>query len=78
MPDGKVEGMQPPNAAFEKVGAGLPEAVTWKLAEAPTGKVVNAADVIAGALVLGLPGAPEGAPAGVSKLTGALLVVPRN
>jgi hypothetical protein len=49
MPEGKFDGVHPLNAAFENVGAGLPDAVVWKLLAAPTKKLVELALVIAGA-----------------------------
>ena len=49
MPEGKVDGVHPLNGAFEKVGAGLPDAVVWKLLAAPTKKLVELALVIVGA-----------------------------
>jgi hypothetical protein len=57
-PEGKVDGVQPLNAVFENVGAGLPDAVAWKLPALPTKKLVELALVIAGAwpVVAGLPG----------------------
>jgi hypothetical protein len=51
-PGGKVDGVQPLNAVFENVGAGLPDAVTWKLPALPTKKLVELALVIAGALLV--------------------------
>ena len=59
-PEGKVEGVQPLNAVFENVGAGLPDAVAWKLPALPTKKLVELALVIAGAWLV------------VPELTGAL------
>jgi hypothetical protein len=57
--EGKIDGVQPLNAAFENVGAGLPDAVTWKLPAVPTKKLVELALVMVGAwlVVPGLPGA---------------------
>lgn len=49
MPEGSVDGVHPAKAAFEKVGAGLPDAAVWKLLAVPTKKVVALALVIAGA-----------------------------
>jgi hypothetical protein len=65
-PEGKVDGVQPLNAVFENVGAGLPDAVAWKLPALPTKKLVELALVIAGAWPV-VPG-----------LTGGWLVVPEN
>ena len=65
-PEGKVEGVQPLNAVFENVGAGLPDAVAWKLPAFPTKKLVELALVIAGAWLV------------VPELTGDWLVVPEN
>jgi len=50
-PLGSVEGTQAPapKAVLEKVGAGTPEAVAWKLPAVPTVKVVLVTLVMAGA-----------------------------
>jgi hypothetical protein len=48
-PDGKVDGVQPLNAVFENVDAGLPDAVAWKLPALPTKKFVELGLVIFGA-----------------------------
>jgi hypothetical protein len=48
-PDGKVDGVQPLNAVFENVDAGLPDAVAWKLPALPTKKLVELGLVIFGA-----------------------------
>jgi hypothetical protein len=48
MPEGKAEGVHPAKAAFENEGAGLADAVVWKLLAAPTKKVVELALVIVG------------------------------
>jgi hypothetical protein len=61
-----MDGLQPLNAVFENVGAGLPDAVAWKLPALPTKKLVELALVIAGAW----PVVPE--------LVGAWLVAPEN
>jgi hypothetical protein len=73
---GKLDGLQPLNAVFENVGAGLPDAVAWKVPTLPTKKLVELALVIAGAW----PVVPEvtGAWPVVPELTGAWLVVPEN
>ena len=65
-PEGKVDGVQPLNAVFENVGAGLPDAVAWKLPALPTKKLVELALVMAGAWLV------------VPELTGDWLVVPEN
>ena len=75
-PVGKVDGVQPLDAVFEKVGAGLPDAVTWKVPAVPTEKLVELALVIPG---LGLVGLLPAATAPVE--TGpedAWLVTPEN
>jgi hypothetical protein len=62
IPAGKVDGVQPLNAVSEKVGAGLPDAVTWKLPGVPTEKLVALALVIPGVGIVGLLGpVPVGA-----------------
>ena len=71
-PEGKVDGVQSPNAEFENVGAGLPDAVTWKLSAVPTKKLVELALVTAGALVV------EGAWPDVPEEAGAWPVVAEN
>jgi hypothetical protein len=75
-PAGKSDGVQPLNAAFENVGAGLPNAVTLKLPAVPTKKLVELALVIVGAwlVVPELPGAGLVVP-GVPEVW---LVVPEN
>ena len=73
-PVGKVDGVQPLNAVFEKDGAGLPDAVTWKVPGVPTEKLVELALVIPGVgleVLLG-PAPVETGPGG------AWLVTPEN
>jgi hypothetical protein len=53
-PVGKVDGVQPLDAVFEKVGAGLPDAVTWKVPCVPTEKLVELALVTPGLGLVGL------------------------
>ena len=64
--EGKMDGLQPLNAVFENVGAGVPDAVAWKLPALPTKKLVELALVIAEAWRV------------VPELTGAWLVAPEN
>jgi hypothetical protein len=61
-----MDGLQPLNAVFENVGAGVPDAVAWKLPALPTKKLAELALVIAGAWRV------------VPELTGAWLVAPEN
>jgi hypothetical protein len=51
IPGGNGEGRQPWNAALENVGAGLPDAATWKVPALPTWKFAELALVMAGELV---------------------------
>ncbi len=51
-PEGSVVGVQPPKAAFENAGAGLPDADAWKESALPTEKLASLALVIAGTPVL--------------------------
>jgi hypothetical protein len=71
-PEGSVDGVQPLNPVSEKAGAGIPEAVTWKLLGIPTAKLATSALVMAGAPLL------HGDGAGVPEVAGAALVVPEN
>jgi hypothetical protein len=73
MPAGRVDGVQPLNAALENVGAGLPDAVTWKEPALPTKKLVELALLITGAPVSEGGGPPVGA-----GLAAAWPVVPEN
>jgi hypothetical protein len=73
-PVGKVDGVQPLNAVFEKVGAGLPDAVTWKVPGVPTEKLVESALVTPGVGLVGLLGP---APVGTGP-EDAWLVTPEN
>jgi hypothetical protein len=49
MPEGRVEGAQPANAALENVAAGVPVAVAVKFPAVPTVKLAEFALVIVGA-----------------------------
>ena len=49
MPEGKVDGAHPANAALENVAAGVPVAVAVKLPAVPTVKLVELALVMVGA-----------------------------
>jgi hypothetical protein len=51
-PEGSVDGVQPLNAVFENVGAGVPDAVAWKESALSTEKLAELALVIVGAPVL--------------------------
>ena len=81
-PDGKVVGAQPLKATLVKVGAGVPDAVTWKLSAEPTEKLVELALVMAGPLGLLFapedPAGPVGAGAGVPGAAEAGLVRPHE
>ena len=57
-PWGNADGVQPVNATFENMDAGLPVAVTWKVSAVPTRKRVEFALVIVGATPPPVPGLP--------------------
>jgi hypothetical protein len=53
-PEGKADGVQPLNAVFENVGAGLPNAVAWKAPALPAANVVPSMLVMDGAWLVAL------------------------